>query len=224
MERDALFPAGPEGSSTSGVYQAAVHAFLADCGRIGDGVGLLALLEKHLYAVPLHPRAPDVSLFDAARATAAIALCLNDEHAGGSWRGEDARIAAGQVESLPPPCLLVSGGLSGIQDFIFDVPRRRASKSLKGRSSFVQFAADACVRYILDALDLRDASLLYSGGGNFFLLAPASRAGSLEQVRRTLSDALLPESLALALGYPPARGSNSSWSTTSWTTDGKRRT
>jgi CRISPR-associated protein Csm1 len=202
IRREALFPAGSSPFFESNPYPPAVRSFLREIDAIEDAAGLYALLEKYLYAVPLGPGSPDVSLFDHARTTAAIALCLYDEYTDGSWKGAEPQLRNSEVaEALPPPCLLVSGDVSGIQDFIFSVPSKRASKSLKGRSWFVQLAADACVRYLLDALELRDASLLYSGGGNFYLLVPASRMGRLEEARRAVVDALLDESLYLALGW-----------------------
>lgn len=203
VHRESLFPSGTDPLFADNPYPAAVASFLADLERIDDEVGLFALLEKHLHVVPLHAAAPDASLFDAARAAAAVALCLYDEHAFGSWRGARQRIGAGDFEGLPQPCLLVSGGLSGIQDFIFDLPSSRASKSLKGRSYYVQLAAEACVRHLLDTLQLKRASLLYSGGGSFFMLAPAFREAQLSELRRELSAALLDESFSLALGWTP---------------------
>ena len=203
IRREALFPAAEGPPSSENPYRRVVSAFLEELGSIRDEAGLFALLEKYLYSVPLGAGRADVSLFDRSRATAAIALCLHDELTDGAWRAAEAHLGEVDPAELPAPCLLVSGGLSGIQDFIFDVPSRRASKSLKGRSYFVQLAADGCVRDLLDALDLGDASLLYSGGGNFFMLVPACRAPALEEARRRIAAALLPESLSLALGWVP---------------------
>jgi CRISPR-associated protein Csm1 len=200
--RESLFPIKvPDKSSPETVLSRLFGEMQGEIGLITDEASLFALLEKYLVTVPTEGGIQAGSLFDQARARAAVALCLFDEHEWGAWKGAEQEIRAGAVDDLPAPCLLVSGGLSGIQDFIFDVPSRRASKSLKGRSAYVQFATDACVLKLVDALDLRSASVLYNGGGSFILLAPASRAQQLEELRSELGAALLSESLALALGW-----------------------
>ena len=198
--RESLFPVPAGGAAGPDVYLESVRGFLADLDHIHDESGLFALLEKYLVTVAPGPGL-DVSLFDVARTTAAVALCLHDEYAAGGWQGLEERIAARDLGALPAPCLLVTGSLSGIQEFIFDVPSKRASKSLKGRSYYVQLAADACVHHLVGSLGLKDASLLYSGGGNFVLLVPAGAEQRLESLHREISDALLPESLSLALGW-----------------------
>jgi CRISPR-associated protein Csm1 len=197
--REALFPGG-EGTDTD-ARRRLLDGLRREMGATTDVDALYPLLEKYLVTLPSDDGERGVSLFDRARARAALALCLYDELVEGGWRGAEREVTDGAVDGLPPPCLLVSGGLSGIQDFIFDIPSRRASKSLKGRSAHVQFAADVCVRRLLDDLALREASVLYNGGGSFILLAPAARAERLETLRRELGGALLPESLSLALGW-----------------------
>jgi CRISPR-associated protein Csm1 len=200
IRRESLFPAAAGSSTGGGAYAAAVRAFLSDFERIDSLAGMFALLEKHLVTVPPYAGS-DVSLFDVARTTAAIALCLHDEYAAGSWQELEQQIAGPDVATLPSPCLLVTGSLSGIQEFIFDIPSKRASKSLKGRSYYVQIVADVAVRHLLTKLNLKDASLLYNGGGNFVLLAPASVEERLTELRKEMSEALLPESLALPLAW-----------------------
>lgn len=196
--RNALFPGG---EGTGGEPLGRLLEELRREIETADAASLFPVLEKYLVTLPADDGGMGGSLFDQARARAALILCLHDELVDGGWRGAERQVLDGPMDGLRAPCLLVSGGLSGIQDFIFDIPSSRASKSLKGRSAYVQFAADACVRRLVDALDLREASVLYNGGGSFVLLAPACRAERLEALRRELGAALLPESLSLALGW-----------------------
>ena len=67
---------------------------------------------------------------------------------------------------------LLKGDLSGIQDFIFNVSSKKAAKSLKSRSFYVQIVGDLALKFIeSDITDLDDFSceVLYNGGGNFYL-------------------------------------------------------
>lgn len=196
---ESQFPAS-SAAPPAGVWHVLADAFLTEAGQVLDAAGWFALAERHFVNVPLDADGR-VGMFDAARVRAALALCLYDEWKAGSWNGRTADQIRTGAAALPAPFLLVVGGLSGIQDFIFDIPSRRASRSLKGRSSYVQLAADACARRLVDALDLRESSLLYNGGGSFVLLAPACGAARLIELREELGRALLPESLALALDW-----------------------
>lgn len=95
-----------------------------------------------------------ISLFDFARTTAAEMIC---------------RSAAGKTNM---PFLLVSGGLSGIQEYLYDIMSRKASKNLKGRSFFLQLLSDTVVMELLGELGLFRANVLFSSGSKFVLLAP----------------------------------------------------
>jgi CRISPR-associated protein Csm1 len=176
---------------------------------------LLSILHKFLHAVPAQtpnkfnnkmPDKADICLFDHLRVTAAIALCLYDEwkEEEGSWKGKDAiilRYAPGGAKQdlLPAPCILISGDISGIQEFIFNVPSKGAAKTLKARSFYVQMLADVCVQKILDELHLKPANLLYNGGGQFYILAPRCSRTALERCREKIMDALIGEELYLSL-------------------------
>jgi len=66
----------------------------------------------------------------------------------------------------------IKGDVSGIQDFIFNIKSKGASKALKARSFVVEQIAELCLKYIQD--ELKDCELLYSGGGNFYLFIKGS--------------------------------------------------
>ena len=218
LDREALFPSGEDPVFNTQVYTRLIDEFESSfekfIGREGvdSTADLLPLLQKFLHAVPAQtpsrfkgePDRPDINLLDHSRVTAAIALCLYDEWKEGSWEGRDSEILKDSArgyksQDFPAPCLLVSGDISGIQDFIFNVPSKGAAKTLKARSFFVQMLADVCVEKVLHDLDLKPANLLYNGGGQFYFLAPACRAGDLQACKEEIARALIDEELFLSI-------------------------
>ena len=215
LNRDAWFPNGENPSFGQQVYRPIVDEFKASFEKIRETDELLPLLHKFLQAVPAQtpnkfkgnvPDRPDINLFDHLRVTAAIALCLYDEwkEEEGSWKGKDSTIlqyapGGAKQDLLPAPCILISGDISGIQEFIFNVPSKGAAKTLKARSFYVQMLADICAQKVLDALHLKPANLLYNGGGRFYILAPRCSRSALKQCRKEIMDALIGEELYLSL-------------------------
>lgn len=117
-----------------------------------------------------------VSLYEQSRIAAAIAACL-------AVRGFN----QDQIENLisylehdhaeseaakEPFCLLVHGNLSGIQNFLYDIPRRGAARSLKARSFKLQLLPDAAAEYFTTNISLAYCNILLCAGGNFDLLFP----------------------------------------------------
>jgi CRISPR-associated protein Csm1 len=213
-EREAGFAVeeSPACAPQESPYPAMVAEFTREFALAADVGALLALMEKYLYAVPAQtPVAfegrerlsrPDINLYDHARVVAAIALCLHDEWTEGSWKGHDSAITDGGHGGLPEPCLLVSGDLSGIQAFIFDVVTdEKVARRLKGKSFYVQLLSEVVVRFLLDRLRLKEANVLFNGGGNFHILAPRCREEALAAARRELNAALLDDQLYVAIGW-----------------------
>ncbi len=75
---------------------------------------------------------------------------------------------------------LLKGDISGIQEFIFSVSSKKAAKTLKARSEYVEKIADDALNIIAKLIypnsdekiamkSLIDKELIYNGGGNFFL-------------------------------------------------------
>ena len=197
-------------------YDKLVRLFLDAFEQIQTPEELIFLLEKYLHAVPAQTPVefngtrrlsrPDINLYDHSRTTAAIALCLYDEWKEGDWTGCDADIlndtqAVYKNEGLPAPCILIAGDLSGIQDFIFNIPSKGAAKSLKGRSFFVQLLSEVCAQSLLDELCLEPVNLLYNGGGNFFILAPACRQERLDKCVKKISEVLLQSELSVTIAH-----------------------
>lgn len=96
----------------------------------------------------------DVALFDLARATAAIATSL-----------------AAQPEAKH--LCLVAGDLSGIQPFIYTIASDGALKSLRARSFYLELMTEELTQQLLERLALPRTSVIYTGGGKSYLLAPA---------------------------------------------------
>ncbi len=111
----------------------------------------LAILERFGSTLALDDRNQYISLYDFAKIGSAIDACLDTSK-----------------EKL----LLISGGLSGIQDYLYAIISKNASKSLKGRSFYLELLTDAITDHLLDALDLNLFHVIYASGGDFLIIAP----------------------------------------------------
>lgn len=100
----------------------------------------------------------DVSLYDQAKTTASIAICLYEN--------------ALDTGCEDKPFLLIGGDFSGIQGYIYQIVSAYASKNLKGRSYYIRLLSNVIVRYVLKQLDLSQANIIYNSGGSFYVLAP----------------------------------------------------
>ena len=70
--------------------------------------------------------------------------------------------------------MMISGDVSGIQDFIYTVPSTGALKSLRGRSVYLEILLESIIDSLLEDLHLSRCNVLYSGGGHFYILGPAT--------------------------------------------------
>lgn len=120
---------------------------------------LLNLLFKYAGCVPASTvHFTDISLYDHSKMTAALAVSLYD------WSQED--------EKPENAFLLISGDLSGIQSYIYQIVSKYAAKNLKGRSFYLRLASDAVTKYLLNELNLFQANIIYNSGGSFYIIAP----------------------------------------------------
>lgn len=198
--------------SNEQVYNKLVEGFTNEFDKIEDEDALLFLMEKYLVNVPAqtptefkgeqHLYKPDINLYDHSRSVAAIALCIFLEYMNGSWKGKDKLILTDNYaeQDLDDPVILINGNLSGIQDFIFDVESKKAAQKLKGKSFFVQLLTDVISKYLIENLDLKSANLLYNGGGNFFILAPAYQEQRINQYFSVIFRILKELNIYLAFG------------------------
>lgn len=106
---------------------------------------------KYFSNIPaLNKEKYDISLFDICKITCALSQCLKED--------EDNFI-------------LIKGGISGIQKFIYKTNASDGLKMLKARSLYISMFQDICAKYIVRELNLNNCNILYSGGGNFYILA-----------------------------------------------------
>ncbi|NLY74348.1 MAG: type III-A CRISPR-associated protein Cas10/Csm1 [Firmicutes bacterium] len=171
-------------------YKKIVDSFLGELSEINNEIQLYFLLEKYLWCVPAQTTnyIPDISLFDHAKTTAAIALCLYDEYKEGHLTSESLKQMSKNSDNH---FMLINGDVSGIQDFIFNIPSKGAAKTLKGHSVYISLLTDALTRYLTRQLNLKEANILYNGGGNFYILAPKVCEEKFVSLRKNISQQLL---------------------------------
>jgi CRISPR-associated protein Csm1 len=131
----------------------------------------LNLLYKYTACIPASTiHFPDVSLYDHAKTTAALAICLYDYQQSG--------------EQSDQPYLLIGADFSGIQSYLYQIVSKYAGKNLKGRSFFLRILSDSVVRHLLKELNLFQANVIYNSGGGFYLIAP-----NTDYIRKNLQHA-----------------------------------
>lgn len=155
---------------------------------------LLMFLEENTAFIPAGSGVNnDISLFDHLKTTCAIASCMY----------KSSKEELGE----PGKYLLVGGDVSGIQDFIYRISSKGALRLLRGRSFYLEMFCEDIVHEIVERLGLPKANILYSGGGNFYILAPNTREakdilkGIESRLERWLIDSKLSSSLYLALSW-----------------------
>ncbi len=223
LAQDALFPGERrDKNAEGGGYQVLLDVLRSaakqDTGDLHSYVeNLLGALQTAAWCVPsaYYYSAPDVSLYDHSRMTAALAVCM----AGMAESEIDALLQAsreafqGKGDKLPdtPVAVLIGGDISGIQKFIYTITSKKAAQTLRGRSFYLQLLTEAVLRFVLKELDLPYTNVIYAGGGHFFLLAPLDAQGKLPEIRRKVTEKMLRShgiGLYLALGCAqlPASG------------------
>ncbi len=223
LSKQALFPGGHKDKDSEGEgYQVLLEHLSAaarqDPGDLQSYVeNLLGAMQTAAWCVPsaYYYSAPDVSLYDHSRMTAALAVCMAGmdeseidtllESTRAAFRDKGREIAD------TPVALLVGGDISGIQKFIYTISSKKAAQTLRGRSFYLQLLTEAVLRYVLRELGLPTTNVIYSGGGHFFLLAPVGARERLPEIRKTITQKMLRHhgvSLYFALGSAevPASG------------------
>jgi CRISPR-associated protein Csm1 len=112
----------------------------------------------------------DISFYDFAKLTAAAYTCLEQSETG--------------------KILFVGGGVSGIQNYLFDIVSKNAAKNLKGRSFYLHVLVEAMLFKILKALDLPLGHVVFSSGSNFTFIAPDTTTvtGKLNALKNDIAD------------------------------------
>lgn len=175
---------------------------------------LYFLLQKFTISIPssTYREIPDVSLFHHSKSVAAIGGCLfrldlHEEMIERAFRllkGEETLEAI----EVKEPFIFLGGDISGIQDFIYSVTTEKALKGLRGRSFYLQLLSEVVARRILNLLSLPETNLIYSGGGNFYLLLPNTSdvVKKIEDLRKEVDEVLIDShkgKLSLAMAYEP---------------------
>jgi CRISPR-associated protein Csm1 len=131
---------------------------------------------------------PDVSLYDHAKAVAALGVALwrwhHDRGDAGDQAREQLRLMWDKDRKSRPEAeqvwgerkfLLIQGDFWGIQDFIFATggeTQRQAAKLLRGRSFYVSLLTECAALKVLEALDLPSTSQAVNAAGKFLIVAP----------------------------------------------------
>jgi len=154
----------------------------------------------------------DISLYMHSKITAALAVCMLqyfEEHGITDYKKEC--FTKKEEFRTKEAFLLVSGDFSGIQKFIYTIPSKGALKSLRGRSSYLEILLEHIIDSILRKLDLARTNVLYTGGGHFYLILPATQkakeivAAECERVNQWLLKNI-GIGLYLAVGMSPCTG------------------
>lgn len=132
---------------------------------------LLSLLEKYTWCIPSSTvDRPDISLYDHARTTAAIAAALY------GWQQDGNNGVSLSTTSDQQSFLLVAGDLSGIQSYLFNIKNvgvGGAAKRLRARSFMISSLIEAASHILLKEFGMPLTNLIISSGGKFYLLLPA---------------------------------------------------
>ncbi len=181
---DALFPASQDVAEEYHTHLRTFATCLDWLGRCVDLSNfkqtyshLLATLQRYSWCLPAHSR--DTTIFDHARLTSAIAVCLYHYHQA------DLSVAAIHAATNDRRCCVLVGDLSGIQDYIFDITTIGASgvaRRLRARSFYLSVLADVLGHQIARAFDVPLGNVIMASGGKFYLLLPR-RADLADQIQ-----------------------------------------
>ncbi|MBS4534147.1 type III-A CRISPR-associated protein Cas10/Csm1 [Clostridium sp. D2Q-14] len=155
-------------------YNQLIREFNQGLGKVNDELQLYYILEKYLWCIPGYLTGEDTSLFDEVKVIAALSICINQQI----------------DENNEQKFLLINGDISGIQDFIFNIPSKGASKSLKGRSVYINLLSEIVSKFIIDRFELKEANIIFNGGGNFLILASESKKQEFYEIRKEISKLL----------------------------------
>ena len=122
---------------------------------------LLQLIESTFLFIPASTDKNginDVSLYSHSKLTAAIASCFFDYF---NFKGitDYKKYCFSEEENIysEKTMILLSGDLSGIQDFIFNISSKGALRSIKGRSFYLEIEMENIIDEMLNYFDLSRA-------------------------------------------------------------------
>jgi CRISPR-associated protein Csm1 len=135
---------------------------------------LLLLIENVFSYFPSssYVNRPDISLYDHLKLTSALASCMYLYDNNNKIENFKEEYFENKHSRNINKFLLVSGELSGIQNFIYTISSKMAMKSLRGRSFYLELLTENIIDEILSEFELSRANLIYSGGSHFYMLLP----------------------------------------------------
>lgn len=152
--------------------------------------GFFHLFRKWTSGLPGTCGGEGISLFEQWKTIAALVFATGDD-----WE-------RGPGESFT----LIGGDIPGIQDFVYTITSRGATRGLRGRSYFIQLLGDAVVHRLITEFGLSSVNIIYAVGGNFMLLAPTAINEKLQKISEELERSLLHSfegDLAICLASEP---------------------
>lgn len=173
-------------------YSELVNPFLKLIPKVENIDQLLTLFEFYLSNVPAQTTnySPDISIYDHSRITACLAHILYRNLREKLLTKEDLlQIKEFLKQNIDnsicnkPLFTLISGDLSGIQSFLFNVTSESAGKMLKGKSVFLDLLTRYSAKYILDKTGFTRVNIIYVGGGNFDILISHTHEDVLSNLR-----------------------------------------
>lgn len=137
---------------------------------------LLAVMEATLSYVPSSTAVSemaDISLYDHVKLTAAVASCLYGYLQDKGIADYQTCLYKKAEEFYKEEAfLLFSMDISGIQDFIYTITTKKALRTLRTRSFYLEIMMEHMIDGLLEKMHLSRANLLYSGGGHCYMLFP----------------------------------------------------
>ena len=195
MKRSVLFPATEKGQEKSlpqqykemwAMFVKEFDELTARCTEFDSFyISLTDLVRKYTWCIPALSNSEhlNISLYEHLKTTAGIALCLYDYYSetGEQPNYHGIRNDAGEKESL----ILVCIDITGIQKFIYDIANKKAAKSLKGRSFYLQLLMQVIIDLIIrhKDIDVQHTNVVYASGGKAYLLLP-----KLDRVEKALAE------------------------------------
>lgn len=174
LNPDSIFPEEKIETGDYSEYIGKFKDFFESVNKIsGDAhkfiENLLVLSEHYLWCVPSDfKESQTVSLYDRMKITAAVAGALYLYHEYNNSLSIE-KIKARNEEKF----VFVSGDVSGIQKYIFDLKKSKfAAKILRARSFEIQAITLHAVRETLEKFSLSSANIVINAGGRFTLLLP----------------------------------------------------
>ncbi len=160
------------------------------------------LLYRYTWCMPsaFYRGMADISLYDHSRVTAAVAACLADFD---ETKIDELLTTQEMTQQRRWPIWLRATSPACSASFTHSLPKRGVAKGLRGRSFYLQLLNEAIARYILRQMGLPITSLIYVGGGHFYLLIPPSCTERLRAIQGELDNLLLAHhdgALYVALG------------------------